>query len=176
MLSYGTIVVNGIDRKTALLLKNPQKSTVNRSMRLFKYLIGVWTAIAVYAFFSFFSGPKGVSAYNQLLSERDRQWANIAELGSINEELEKSKNNLLYDHDTILVNARQMGYGYEDERFIRIVGLANLKPSPVMTGNVYITHIPDYLSDKTIKIAALCAGLLIFAFFFSLELIETKVR
>jgi len=145
-------------------------------MRLIKYLIGIWTAIAVYTFFSFFSGPKGLSAYNQLLSEREQQWVNIAELSSINEELEKSKNNLLYDHDTILVNARQMGYGYEDERFIRIVGLANLKPSPVMTGNVYITQIPDYLSDKIIKIASLCAGLLIFAFLFSLELIETRVR
>jgi cell division protein FtsB len=157
-------------------LKNPQKTTVNRTMRVFKYLIGIWTAIAVYTFFSFFSGPKGISAYNQLLQERERQWDNIAELDTINEELEKTKNNLLYDHDTILVQARQMGYGYEDERFIRIVGLGNIKPSPVMTGNVYLTKAPDYLSDKTIKIAALCAGLLIFAFLFTLELIETRFR
>lgn len=100
----------------------------------------------VYALFSFFSGPKGVSAYNQLLSERDRQWANINELSNVNEELENTKNNLLYDHDTLLVHARQLGYGHEDERFIRIVGLGNIRYTPAITGNVYIVKKPDFLS------------------------------
>jgi len=145
-------------------------------MRIFKYLIGIWTAIAVYTFFSFFSGPKGLSAYNQLLYEREQQWANINELGIINEELEKTKNNLLFDQDTLMVYARQMGYGQENERFIRIVGLGTIKNTPTTVGNLYIIKDPDYLSDKTIKIVALCAGLLIFSFFFMLDLIETRVR
>ena len=133
-------------------------------------------AIVVYTAFSFFSGPKGLSAYNQLLSEREQQWANIMELGNINDELEKSKNNLLYDHDTLLVHARQMGYAQEDERFIRIVGLGNIKSVPAISGNIYMVKSPDYLPEKIIKIVALCAGLLIFTFLFTLELIETKVR
>jgi cell division protein FtsB len=144
-------------------------------MRIFKYLIGIWTAIAVYAIFSFFSGPKGLSAYNQLMFERDQQWANINELGIINEELEKTKNNLLYDHDTLLVQARQMGFGQENERFIRIVGLGTIKTTPAVTGKVYMIKEPDYLSDKTIKIVALCAGILIFSLFFMFEFIETRV-
>ena len=149
-------------------------------MRIFKYLIGVWTAVAIYTLFSFFNGPAGLSAYNQLLSERERQWANIKELGNINEELEKTRNNLLFDQDTLLVYARQMGYAQENERFIRIVGLGNIKntiaDTAAMTGKVYAAGEPDFLSDKIIKIAALCAGLLVFTFFFTLELIETRVR
>jgi cell division protein FtsB len=145
-------------------------------MRIFKYLLGIWTAIAIYTLFSFLSGPKGISAYNQLLFERDQQWQNIKELGIINEELEKTRNNLLYDHDTLLVHARQMGYGYEDERFIRIVGLGNIKNTPAVTGNIYLVKDPDYLSDKIIKIASIIAGFLIFAFLFMLDFIEKRVN
>jgi cell division protein FtsB len=145
-------------------------------MRISKYLIGIWTAVAVYTLFSFFSGPNGISAYNQLLFEREQQWANIKELGIINEELEKERNNLLYDQDTLLVHARRLGYGYEDERFIRIVGLGAVKSTPAITGNVYMVKNPDFLSDKTIKITAFCVSLLVFAFLFMLEAIDSKVH
>jgi len=153
-----------------------RKITVNIIMRISKYLVGIWAAIVVYTIFSFFSGPKGLSAYNQLLFERDQQWANIKELGIINEELEKERNNLLYDQDTLLVQARRLGYGSENERFIRIVGLGNPVTTPAVTGNAYTVKNPDYLSDKTIKIVSLCVGLLIFAFLFMLEVIDSRVR
>jgi hypothetical protein len=143
-------------------------------MRIFKYLLGIWAAIVVYALFSFFAGPKGLSAYNYMLSERDNQWDNIRELGILHEELEKTRNNLLYDRDTLLVHARQMGYGQEDERFIRIVGLSNIKSYRMEAGNVYIAQPPDFISDRSIKITALCIGLLLFAFLFMLEIIESR--
>jgi len=117
-----------------------------------------------------------MSAYNYLLSEREIQKANIKELEIINEELEKNRNNLLYDQDTLLVHARQMGYGYENERFVRIVGLGNIKNTPVITGNMYIAQKPNHISDKSIKIAALIAGLMVFAFLLMLELIDAKTR
>jgi cell division protein FtsB len=145
-------------------------------MRVFKYLFALWTAVAVYTLFSFLGGPGGLSAYNYLLSEKERQLANIKELGIINDELEKTKNNLLYDQDTLLIYARQMGYGYEDERFVRIVGLGNETNTPAVTGKVYVAQNPDFISDKSIKIAALCAGLLVFAFVFMLELIDRRVN
>jgi hypothetical protein len=145
-------------------------------MRVFKYLIAVWTAIAVYTLFSFLGGSKGLSAYNYLLGEREHQWTNIKELGIINEELEKTRNNLLYDHDTLMVHARQMGYGQEDERFVRIVGLGTVKNNPEITGNVYAAQNPEFISDKSIKIAAICLGLMVFAFFFMLEVIENRSK
>ena len=145
-------------------------------MRIINYLIGIWAAVTVYALFSFFTGPKGLSAYNQLLFEREQQWSKINDLGIINEELEKTRNNLLFDHDTLLVHARQIGYGFEDERFIRIVGLGQAGNIPTIAGNLYMVKSPDYLSERIIKIVSLCVGLLVFAFLFMLELIETRVR
>jgi cell division protein FtsB len=145
-------------------------------MRIFKYLIAIWTAIAVYTVFSFLGGPRGIPAYNYLLSEREQQRANLEELWHINEELEKIKNNLLYDHDTLLVHARQLGFGYEDERFIRIVGLGNIRPAPAMTGKIYTASIPDFISDKNIKIAAICISFMIFAMLLMIEFIEYKSR
>jgi len=145
-------------------------------MKVFKYILGIWAAIAVYALFSFLAGPKGLSAYNYLLSEKDIQWNNIRELGMRNEDLERTRNNLIYDHDTLLVHARQMGYGYEDERFIRIVGLSNIKPIPAEVGTVYSAEKPDFISDRNIKIAALCIGVMFFAFFFMLEIIDKRSK
>lgn len=66
----------------------------------------------------------GFSAYRQLEAERERQWENMKALGAINEKLENTKNSLLYDRDTITVYARQLGYSKENERLVRIVGLA----------------------------------------------------
>jgi len=143
-------------------------------MRILKYLIGIWAAIAVYTLISFLGGPKGMSAYNYLLSERDQQWSNIQNLGYLNEELEKTRNNLLYDQDTLLIHARQMGYGQKNERFVRIVGLGAIRTAPSTAGSVYTTQAPDYISDLNIKIIALCIGLLVFAFLFMLEIIEKK--
>jgi hypothetical protein len=145
-------------------------------MGIFKYLIGVWTAIAVYTVFSFLGGQSGLSSYNYLLAERERQWENIKDLGIINEDLERTKFNLQYDQDTMMVQARLMGFGQRDERFVRIVGLGTPRTTPVTAGNVYTTSYPEYISDKSIKIAAFFAGLLVFAFLFMLEIIENKSK
>ncbi|MCL2801587.1 MAG: septum formation initiator family protein [Treponema sp.] len=145
-------------------------------MRISKYLLGIWVAVAVYTLFSFLSGPKGMSAYNYLLSEREQQRYNIQTLGIINEELEKTRNNLLYDPDTLLIHARQMGYGSQDERFVRIVGLGINRTSPATAGNVYFAQNPDYISDRIIKIISLSLGLLVFAFFFTIEFLEKRTN
>lgn len=104
--------------------------------------------------------------------EREKQIANLKELEIINEELEKEKTNLIFDQDTLMVHARQIGYAQENERFIRIVGLENLKTKPIMTGKVYFAGESHSISEKKIKIAAICAGLLVFSFLFMLDLIE----
>jgi cell division protein FtsB len=145
-------------------------------MKVYKYLYGIWTAVVIYSLFSFTSGPKGLSAYNQLLAERELVFANMGELQYYNEELEKVKDSLLYDSDTLHIYARQLGYSSEDERFVRIVGMQSVQNIPTMAGNVYFAKEPDFIPDITIKLTAFFAGLLFFAFFFVMELIETKVR
>ena len=145
-------------------------------MKVTKYLAGIWIAVAVYTIFSFLGGPKGLSAYNFYLAEREHQRENIHNLGQINEELEKTRNSLLFDHDTMIVQARQMGFGQEDEHFIRIVGLNNKKSIPSSSGYVYTAQKPEFISDLSIKIAALISGFLIFAFLFMLETIEKRTQ
>ena len=117
-----------------------------------------------------------MSSYNYLLNERERQWTNISSLGILNEELERTRNNLIYDQDTLLIHARQMGYGQKDERFVRIVGLVSARTAPATAGNIYYYQSPVSIPDKTIKIVALCAGLLIFSFLLMLEIIEKRTR
>jgi cell division protein FtsB len=170
MVTQGFPIVNGYLSR----VKNKRGSAVNNSMRVFKYLMGLWTAIAVYSVFSLLSGPSGFSAYSQLEAERERQWANIQALSAVNEDLENTKNSLLYDRDTLAVYARRLGYSRENERFVRIVGLGE-SPNPyTATGQVYFAGIPDFVSDTTIKIVALFAGVAAFALFLVLELLHSK--
>jgi cell division protein FtsB len=141
-------------------------------MRVGKYLLGLWITAAVYTLFSVLNGPRGLSAYDQLLAERERQWDNLRNLGAVNEDLEKTKNSLLYDKDTLAVYSRQLGYGQENERFIRIVGLGGIKNPHTMAGQVYFAAPPDYISDKVIKITALCAGLAVCILFLIMDLLH----
>ncbi|MDR1420458.1 MAG: septum formation initiator family protein [Treponema sp.] len=134
-------------------------------MGIFKYLIAFWMAAAVYAILSLFTGAMGFSAYRELLSERDKQRANMEKLGLVNETLENTKNSLLYDRDTIAVYARELGYGGRDERFVRIVGLGGVKRPAVRPGEVVRAYRPEFTDDHIIKIAALSAGGAVFALF-----------
>jgi cell division protein FtsB len=132
-------------------------------MRAFNYLIALWAAIAVYGVSSVLIGAVGISAHQQLLADRDKQWANMKNLQMINGELENTKNSLLYDRDTIAVHARELGYGKKDERFVRIVGLGGAKNPHTTAGQILRAGTPDFIPDLTLKIIALCTGLAVFA-------------
>jgi cell division protein FtsB len=143
-------------------------------MRAFKYLIALWTAIAVYGVSSALTGAIGLSAYQQLLTDREKQWTNMTTLRLINEELENTKNSLLYDQDTIAVHARDLGYGKKNERFIRIVGLGRVKNPHASAGQLLKAGKPDFVPDKTLKMAALCAGFLVFVFLLIFDIIHAR--
>jgi cell division protein FtsB len=138
-------------------------------MKVLKYLVSVWAAIAVYSALSLFYGATGFSAYRELLSGREIQWENIKKLALVNSELENTQNSLLYDRDTVAVHARQLGYGYDEERFIRIVGLGGLKKPSVTVGEIVVTPEPVFLSDRNIKLCALFVGIMVFGLLFSVE-------
>jgi len=117
-----------------------------------------------------------MSSYNFLLAERDRQWNNIESLELLNDELERTRSNLLYDQDTMMIHARQMGYGQHNERFVRIVGLGTMNKAPSTAGNIYYAQNPVFISDRSMKIVSLSIGLLVFIFLFMLEVIERRSR
>ena len=132
-------------------------------MKVLKYLLPLWTSIAVYSVLSLFYGAMGFSAYNQLLTSRDIQWTNMQKLGAINTELENSQKNLLYDRDVVAIHAQSLGYGREDEQLIRIVGLGGLKNPHTSSGEILLTPTPAFIPDINIKIYALVVGLIALA-------------
>jgi cell division protein FtsB len=127
-------------------------------MRSLKYLISLWVALAVYSLLSIFLGPSGLSAYDQLSLERERQRTNMENLQLINRELEGAKDALLYDSDTIAVYARELGYGTENERFVRIVGLGSSKTQQISAGQTALARQPGYMTDQNIHLIALAVG------------------
>jgi cell division protein FtsB len=131
-------------------------------MRALKYIISLWTAAAVYSLFSLFSGTMSFSAYRQLSMERDRQRTNMEELQRINKELEGAMDALRYDADTLAVYARELGYGSEEEHFIRIVGLPGTRKQRITAGQIIIPRMPDTVPNKTIRLISLSTGLAVF--------------
>ncbi|MDR2103893.1 MAG: septum formation initiator family protein [Treponema sp.] len=141
-------------------------------MRSIKYLLGFWTAVLVYGLCSFFSGATGFSAYRHLEDERLKQQKNMEALRVINKELETAKNALLYDKDTLTTYAKELGYGRPNERFIRIVGLGDIKKQRTNPGQTVIAGEADFVSDNILKIISLCAGLTVFICFAIFDLLR----
>jgi cell division protein FtsB len=128
-------------------------------MRSLKYLIALWAAVALYAFASVFTGNVGLSAYHKLSQERDKQKLNIKALSEKNRELEGLRDALLYDSDTIAVYARDLGFGREDEAFIRIVGFEEKIKQPAAAGELTPIIRQEHTPDRLLRIIASCTGM-----------------
>ena len=123
-------------------------------MKLIKYILPLWLGILIYTLFSILRGPVGTSAYDQLEVEREKLTANMNSLKLINRELENTRDALMYDKDTIMVYARELGYRLPDERFIRIVGFAEVQRERTEPGRIIRAVQPEHISEKAIKICA----------------------
>ncbi|MDR0494921.1 MAG: septum formation initiator family protein [Treponema sp.] len=134
-------------------------------MRFLRYLLVPWTAVVVYAFFSFFLGQNGLYARKHLEAERFRLQEHQKKLEYDQQEFIKTKNNLMYDHDTLSVYARQLGYGAEEEKFIRIKGLSVAINTAMPEGRVLYAADPEFISDRVIKIISAFFGLAVMVFF-----------
>ncbi|GHV83379.1 hypothetical protein AGMMS50212_07190 [Spirochaetia bacterium] len=131
-------------------------------MGALKYLYAVWAAMLFYAISSFMVGAVGLSAYDQLNAEKTKQLENLKNLQTINKELLELKESLSFDSDTISVYARDLGFGTEDEHFIRIVGLNGIHQQQISPGELFRTTNPVFIDDKTLRIVALVIAGLIF--------------
>jgi cell division protein FtsB len=145
-------------------------------MRAFKYLAAFWTAAVVYSIVSIAAGTMGISAYNQLALERDKQRANLETLKTINRRLGGDLDALRYDSDTIAVYARDLGYGLANERFVRIVGLGGIKKQRTMPGRLVRPEYPRTLSNKTLRIISLCAGFAVLLLLTAAEYLKRRGR
>lgn len=69
---------------------------------------------------------------------------------------------LRYDGDAIAVHARELGYGAEDERFIRLVGLPMGGGVPIVAGNMVKPMAVAGIADTTLRICSLIVGAAVF--------------
>jgi cell division protein FtsB len=128
-------------------------------MRFLKYLTAVWITLAVYTASSFLLGATGIYAYDQLVAERGKQEANVEALRDINRELEGVVNSLRHDSDTIRIYARELGYGRQNENFVRIVGLGGAKQRRTSAGQIVVPRKAAYVPDHILWFFAFCAGI-----------------
>ena len=134
-------------------------------MRFVQYMLGPWTAVVVYTFFSFFLGQNGLYAHKHLEAERQRLTENQKALEQTRQDFLKTRENLMYDRDMLAVYARQLGYGTEDEQFIRIKGLSVAINPPMPAGQVLYAVKAEFISDTVIKAISICFALAVLLFF-----------
>jgi hypothetical protein len=127
-------------------------------MRLLKYLFPLWVTVVVYTLFSLLYGPVGFFAHEGLKAERDGQIANIRSLERMNRELEGNRDALLYDETTIAVYARELGYGTNNERFVRIAGFSRPTRPQYQAGDVLTARRPESMDNDHIRIVSLIVG------------------
>jgi len=139
-------------------------------MKLGKYLLIPWIMLAVYTILSIYNGPAGIVSYRALLAEREKILENLEKLQLANQELEGTLTALHTDAETIRVKARELGYGEQNERFIRIVGLPGGRPSNLRPGMIRSAILPAPVSVSAHRIITLCTGLLLLGLFFAVDL------
>ena len=139
-------------------------------MSVFKCFTALWVSIIIYSVLSAFLGAASFSSYKALTAERDRFANNMENLKNINRDLEGSVDALLYDSDTISVYARELGYGAEDERFVRIVGLPVASKKSVAAGSQIVPVKPDFIPDRDLRIISAFAGIFTLIIFIAADL------
>ena len=157
------------------ILKNIREKTVNQVMKLYKYFLVPWFSLAIYTFLSIYNGPAGIVSYRELMAERYKILENLDKLHTINRELEGTMDALLYDAETIQVKARELGYGENEERFIRIVGLPGGRPSELKPGMIRTAIIPAAFG-KSYRLISICLGLILFSAFIALDVLLKPVK
>ena len=131
-------------------------------MKVVRYLIPLWVGVFVYTIFTISFGAKGISAFNQLEAERDREIANMEALKNINRELVNARDSLSRNRESFTVYARELGFAAPGEYFIRIVGLGNPQKTVSSPGQVISPITPEHTPDKVLQILSFFAAFTVF--------------
>ncbi len=135
-------------------------------MKTAKYLPALLAGTLAYAIISIFWGQSGVWAQKQLEEQKKVISVHTQEIQKINDELNLEKTAIRDDADVIAAYARKLDYVFEDERLVKIKGLAVSEPSLYDTGTVLKSAPVAYVSEWFCKGAGLAVGLLMAAAIF----------
>jgi hypothetical protein len=150
-----------------------------------KYLACLWLTVVVYALLSMFFGQGGFHAYKTLELGRERQLANIEKLKETQNELTASRNALINDKESIQLRARDLGLATDGAHYARILGVNGADSSRSITGragssatgSVYRpSTAAGGMSDLSLRLAALAAGLALLAVFLMLDITRRSRR
>jgi hypothetical protein len=122
------------------------------------------------------AGKTGLQAHEELARERDKQQRNLEKLYVINENLTGVRDALKYDDDTIAVYARELGFGSEDERFIRIIGQDSVRSPQMTEGEMVQVETNTFVDDKTLRIIAVCAAGALGFFFLFVDMLKSLFK
>jgi hypothetical protein len=131
--------------------------------------------ILVYALFTAFLGQNGVYARKHLEAERQELLKNQKALERAYSGFLDTKDSLTYDRDALSVYARQLGYGRENEAYLRIMGLGIAINAGTPAGQVLYATDPVFVPDTTIKIISALFGVAVLAFFLVSDFLWLKV-
>jgi hypothetical protein len=107
-------------------------------------------------------------------TERTRLYENQKSLENIHSYYQSKRKNLLEDGDMLSVYTRQLGYGREDEEFIRIMGLNPAVNVEMPAGIALFATSYTNISDKNIKIISIVFGFILFIFYLIMNLYPTR--
>jgi hypothetical protein len=128
--------------------------------------MALWFGCLVYAVLAFSIGEKGLVVYGSLVKEQYRLKENFEAIRKINIELnirnillgsnENDMNNpILADLDTILKEARNMGYGLPGEIVVHFNGVERKEKIYIDPGNPEYAFRAKGVSDRILKIISL---------------------
>jgi cell division protein FtsB len=141
-----------------------------------RYILIPWTIFLVYSFFSFFLGQNGLYARRYLQTEKARLSENYKVLQATNDSFLKIKDMIMTDSDALSVYARQLGYGRNSEKVVRIMGLGIAVNSELPAGEVYYAETPSFVPDNVIKLISALFGFAILVFFVIYDFLLPKIR
>ncbi|MDR2782459.1 MAG: hypothetical protein LBB48_01215 [Treponema sp.] len=134
-----------------------------------KCLTAVWFGCFLYAVLAFTIGGKGLIAYNALTHERDRLRANFDNIRETNKRL--NIRNILFgsyendpktpmpaDADTILIEARSMGYGLSGENAIHFNGIERTEKKYIDPGTPEFAFRVKGIPDRILKIISVLSA------------------
>ncbi|MDR2446183.1 MAG: hypothetical protein LBD58_02655 [Treponema sp.] len=135
-----------------------------------KCLTAIWFGSLVYAVLAFTVGGKGVIAYDALTKERNRLQENFNRIREINKRLNvrnilfgsyenDPKNPMPADSDTILIEARNMGYGVSGENAIHFNGIERKEKTYIEPGTPEYAFKVKGFPDHILKIISLVSAI-----------------
>lgn len=149
------------------------KAKEARAFFYLKCLMAVWFGFFIYAALSIGVGSKGLIVYNKLVQERDKLRENFQIIQEINNKLnvknilagaygDKAENLSPVDADTILAEARKIGYGLDGEYLIHFIGVPQETPTALNAGDPEYAFRAKGIPDYIIKIIAFVSAFALF--------------